>query len=66
MKNTNYIVWFSFGGNVQVYAASPTKAAILACAKRIKYGANIEILFIENLDNDTIEKYRSNLGLIEQ
>ena len=66
MKNTNYIVWFSFGGNVPVYAASPTKTAILACAKRIKYGANIEILFIENLDNDTIETYRSNLGLIEQ
>ena len=66
MKKTNYIVWFRFGENVMVYAASPTKAAILACAERIQNSANIEILFIENLDNDTIEKYRSNLGLIEQ
>jgi len=66
MKNTNYIVWFRFGENVMVYAASPTKAAILACAERIQSGANIEIMFIEDLDNDTIEVHYSSLVLTEK
>ena len=65
MKKTNYIVWFRFGEKVTVYATSPKKAAVLACAERIQGGLNIEIMFIENLDNDTIETYRSNLKLIE-
>lgn len=64
MKKNDYIVWFVYGLPIKTSAFSVLDAVILACAKRINDGKDIEIKCIENITDKTEVKIRYSCKLV--